>query len=184
MEDLQIRQYLLQMDVLKAAYQFTYCIVNGQQKSGVSMSSDSKKMYERSEQFITPPHSVFQYFHNIHVPYTTHHLQDLKCREDKTHKAIMIMEANADVLTSLRDFHKRLMENKHVEFDQTCQDNIATFVSQADDAKHDLKLQIVRAKNLVGVTRDREGLVRFAAHFTIFGAKFDAGPTASSWLVN
>lgn len=104
----------------------------------------------------------------------------MKGRKDKIHEAIVIMEANADVLTSLRDFYKCLMENKYVNFNQKCQDGIATFVSQANDAKHDLTLQIVRAKNLVRLTRDREGLVRFAAHYTIFGAKLNADPTASS----
>jgi hypothetical protein len=91
--------------------------------------------------------------------YTPDHVQIVQHREDKTNTAIMVMEANTDVLTSLRDFYRRLVENKDFDLKCSCQDDVTTFTSQVDDLIYDSKMQIARAKVLVKITTDRKGLI-------------------------
>lgn len=72
----------------------------------------------------------------------------VQLREDKVNLAIMVMEANADILSSLRDFYKRLMVNQNFDLRQNCVSDILTFVSQIDDLIYDSRIQIARAKVL------------------------------------
>lgn len=72
----------------------------------------------------------------------------------------MVLEANTDVLTSLRDFYKRLSDNKLFDLKVPCELNLVDFVSQIDDMIYDSKMQIARAKVLVKITTDRKSLVR------------------------
>ena len=69
------------------------------------------------------------------------------------------MEANTDVLTSLRDFYKRLVDNKDFDLRTTCEDDITRFSAQVDDLIYDSKMQIARAKVLVKITADRKSLI-------------------------
>jgi hypothetical protein len=89
-------------------------------------------------------------------------------REDKTNAAIMVMEANTDVLNSLRDFYKRLVENKDFDLKSTCEADVTTFASQTDDLIYESKMQIARAKVLVKITADRKNLVRPTPYFITF----------------
>lgn len=79
--------------------------------------------------------------------------------EDKTNEAIMILEANVDVLTSLRKFYERLIENAEFPLGNSCRDGVLAFAVQLDDMIHDSKMQIARAKVLVRITADRKSLV-------------------------
>ena len=81
-------------------------------------------------------------------------------REDKINEAIMVLEANTDVVTSLRDFYKRLVENKDFDLKAKCEEDIIAFAAQVDDMIYDSKMQIARAKVLVKITADRKSLVR------------------------
>jgi hypothetical protein len=81
-------------------------------------------------------------------------------REDKINEAIMVLEANADVLTSLRDYYKRLLEHKYFDLKTTCHQDIEEFATQLDDMLYDSKMQVARAKILVKITEDRKNLVR------------------------
>ncbi len=72
----------------------------------------------------------------------------------------MVLEANTDVLTSLRDFYKRLMDNDQFDLRVVCKEDFLNFVSQIEDMIYDSRMQIARAKVLVKITADRKGLVR------------------------
>lgn len=100
--------------------------------------------------------------------YTPDHVQMVQHREDKTNAAIMVMEANTDVLNSLRDFYKRLVENKDFDLKSTCEADVTTFASQTDDLIYESKMQIARAKVLVKITADRKNLVRPTPYFITF----------------
>jgi hypothetical protein len=86
-------------------------------------------------------------------------LQLVQDWEDMTHEAIMILEANADIIKSLRDFYERLAKNIDFTLGATSKEHIAEFGTQLNDMSYDLRMQIARAKLLAQVTADRKTLV-------------------------
>lgn len=96
--------------------------------------------------------------------YTPGDFQAVQHYEDKTNEGIMILEANADVLTSLRNFYERLMDNKDFAMKGSCSEDVSTFSTQINDMIYDLKMQTSRAKLLVRITADRKSLVRTQFH--------------------
>ena len=71
----------------------------------------------------------------------------------------MEMEANIDVLSSLQNFYRRLVRDRHIDFDQGCQDQVRTFASQVDDVVQIFKSQIACSKAFSRIASDRETLV-------------------------
>lgn len=73
----------------------------------------------------------------------------------------MVLEANHDVLASLRRYYLGLMDLK--EFPDVlkleCSDDIANFASHIDSVMYEFKMQVSRAKLLAGIISDRKGLV-------------------------
>src|ERR1700716_2796877 len=86
-------------------------------------------------------------------------LQKVQDYEDKTNEATMILEANADILTSLRDFYERLVNNKDFTVGGTSSEDVADFTIQLKDMSYDLRMQIARGKLLAKVIADRKTLV-------------------------
>jgi hypothetical protein len=77
----------------------------------------------------------------------------------------MILEANVNVLKSLREFYKNLLNDKSFPWRDTCKDDIMVFSEQVKVMTYDLEMQISRAKLLVKIIGDRKALVRiFLAH--------------------
>lgn len=72
----------------------------------------------------------------------------------------MVLEANTDVIVSLRNFYKRLVETRDFDLKSSCEDDITTFAFQIDNLIYDSKMQIARAKDVVKMTSDRKSLVR------------------------
>ncbi|KAI9795256.1 MAG: hypothetical protein M1833_007278 [Piccolia ochrophora] len=101
------------------------------------------------------PRGVREAQHN----YTSRDLQTVQNYEDKTNEAIMILEANADVLKALCKFYETLKENQDFPPRRTCYENINIFSTQVDDIIYDSKMQVSRAKLLVRITADRKNLV-------------------------
>jgi hypothetical protein len=91
--------------------------------------------------------------------YTPEDLQTLQNYEEKTNEAIMILEANADVLTSLGTFYRRLVERRDFPLQGNCAEEVFTFAASVDDMVYDSRMQISRAKLLVRITADRKSLV-------------------------
>jgi hypothetical protein len=91
--------------------------------------------------------------------YTPEDLQTLQYYEEKTNEAIMILEANADVLTSLGTFYKRLVERRDFPLQGDCVEAVSAFAASIDDMVYDSRMQISRAKLLVRITADRKNLV-------------------------
>jgi len=94
--------------------------------------------------------------------YRSKDLQSVQDYEDRTNEAIMILEANADVLTALRKFYyESLMRHKDfpASLKTACEDDVLQFATQLDDMIYDAKMQISRAKLLVRIISDRKSLV-------------------------
>ena len=71
----------------------------------------------------------------------------------------MILEANVEVLTSLRVFYERLLEMKDFPLKQGCADDIFSFATQLNSMIQDTKMHISRTKLIVRIIADRKELV-------------------------
>lgn len=93
--------------------------------------------------------------------FTLHHLQDVQAREDQINEAVMVVEANVNVMQSLCKFYESLRMKRDVPqvLKDDCGDAVDTFVAQINDMISNMKLQIVRAQLLVKITKDRKELV-------------------------
>ena len=114
--------------------------------------------------------------------YKPHHIQELQYWLDRTNEAVMVLEANVDVISALQRFYFRLKESKDFPdiLKQNNADDITSFNSQLDELISDFRMQIYRAKLLVSIIRDRKELV--SAEYEAFGAltKIMIGSTAST----
>ena len=72
----------------------------------------------------------------------------------------MVLEANIDILTSLFEFYKRLLENKDFPLRNTCSGDVASFGTLLNDMINDARMQISRTRLLLRITADRKSLVR------------------------
>jgi Mg2+ and Co2+ transporter CorA len=97
--------------------------------------------------------------------YTPEDLQTLQNYEEKTNEATMILEANANVLTSLRLFYERLVDRKDFPLRGDCRDEVLAFATRVDDMVYDSRMQVSRAKLLVRIIADRKNLVSTLVHY-------------------
>ncbi|KAL1966202.1 hypothetical protein VTN77DRAFT_4754 [Rasamsonia byssochlamydoides] len=91
--------------------------------------------------------------------YTPQHLLTVQNYEEKTNEAIMVMQANAEVLASLSRFYEDLLEDANFPLAAACQKDIHHFAAQVNDMIQDSKMQITRANLLVRITSDRKSLI-------------------------
>jgi hypothetical protein len=73
----------------------------------------------------------------------------------------MVLEANTNVLKSLRRFYVDLVSRKGFppELKSACEDHLRTFTSQLDEIIGDFQMQMSRAKLLVNIVNNRKELV-------------------------
>jgi hypothetical protein len=71
----------------------------------------------------------------------------------------MILEANADILGSLRSFYTRLVEDRAFTLGPNCKASVQTFAVHLDEMIYDLRAQIARARLLVTVADDTKNIV-------------------------
>ncbi|KAH7087651.1 hypothetical protein FB567DRAFT_350505 [Paraphoma chrysanthemicola] len=96
-----------------------------------------------------------------HKEYRPYHIQDLQYWQDRANEAVMVLEANTDVLKSIQKFYVDLVDRK--DFPNTlklaCEDDLRTFASQVNEIINDFHMQTARAKLLVSIISDRKELV-------------------------
>ncbi|OCK89415.1 uncharacterized protein K441DRAFT_644795 [Cenococcum geophilum 1.58] len=86
-------------------------------------------------------------------------LQAVQDYEDKTNEVVMVLEANMDVLISLRKFYENLLKNKNFDLKEACEEDILQFATQVNNMIYDSRMQIARAKLLVQIIDDRKNLI-------------------------
>jgi hypothetical protein len=86
-------------------------------------------------------------------------LQAVQRYEEKTNVAIMVLDANIEVLTALRAFYENLGSNKDFGLKDQCAEAILGFLQQLGDMIHIFQGQRRRVKLLVDVTENRKNLV-------------------------
>ncbi|KAH7390459.1 hypothetical protein BKA66DRAFT_568404 [Pyrenochaeta sp. MPI-SDFR-AT-0127] len=96
-----------------------------------------------------------------HKEYKPYHIQDLQHWQDKANEAVMVLEANSDILSSIRRFYTNLVARKDFpgSLKAACEEELAIFLSQLDEIINDFHMQIARAKLLVNIISDRKELV-------------------------
>ncbi|CAO2649450.1 Nn.00g068350.m01.CDS01 [Neocucurbitaria sp. VM-36] len=96
-----------------------------------------------------------------HKEYKPYHIQDLQHWQDKANEAVMVLEANAEILGSIRKFYWDLIARKDLPdtLKSACEDDLAVFFSQLDEIINDFHMQIARAKLLAHIISDRKELV-------------------------
>lgn len=91
--------------------------------------------------------------------YQPQNIQDLQRWEDKTNECIMVLEANVNVMASLRRFYDGLKDDKNFPLRSSCADDIVTFAAEVDDIIHNFKMRIARARVLTKITNDRKQMI-------------------------
>lgn len=96
-----------------------------------------------------------------HKEYKPYHIQDLQHWQDRAKETVMVLEANIEILNSLRRFYVGLVARKDFPdvLKATCEDDLARFLSQLDEIIGDFNMQISRARLLVSIISDRKELV-------------------------
>jgi hypothetical protein len=98
---------------------------------------------------------------HAHKQYTPWDIQDLQRWQDRANEAVMVLEANTDVLKSLFKFYHGLCGRKDfpASLRVAGEDDLQTFTSQLDEIISDFHMQCSRAKLLVNIISDRKELV-------------------------
>ncbi|KAH8724818.1 hypothetical protein GQ44DRAFT_249388 [Phaeosphaeriaceae sp. PMI808] len=96
-----------------------------------------------------------------HMEYKPYHIQDLQHWQDRANEAVMVLEANTDVLMSIHKFYHNLVDRKDFPdmLKAECEDDLHTFTSQLDEIINDFHMQTARGKLLVKIISDRKELV-------------------------
>lgn len=96
-----------------------------------------------------------------HQEYKPYHIQDLQHWQDKANEAVMVLEANIEILKTLRSFYSDLINRKDFpkRLKDACEDEVHYFLSQLDEIINDFHMQISRARTLVRIINDRKELV-------------------------
>lgn len=96
-----------------------------------------------------------------HKEYRPYDIQDLQYWQEKTNEAVMVIEANVEVLRAVRRFYSNLEDHKDFpdELKNACADDLATFISHLDGIIDDLKMHISRATLLSNIISDRKELI-------------------------
>jgi Mg2+ and Co2+ transporter CorA len=96
-----------------------------------------------------------------HRSYKPYDIQDLQEWQDRANEAVMVLEANTDVLKTLHKFYHDLVDRKDFpnNLRTACEDELRNFTSQLDEIINDFYMQTSRAKLLVKIISDRKELV-------------------------
>lgn len=95
-----------------------------------------------------------------HRLYTPGDVQELLQWGEKVTETITVLEYNADIMDSLRNFYTGLSRNKDCGPAVACSDDVDIFSNNIGNMIHDFKLQIFRAKALAKLLTDRTELVK------------------------
>lgn len=73
----------------------------------------------------------------------------------------MVLDANIKVMTSLRDFYRKLSNNEDFDLKDLCAGDVLAFVQQTTDMIHTFSGYERRIKLLIDMTENRKNLVGF-----------------------
>lgn len=94
-----------------------------------------------------------------HYKFGPKHVQDVHNLEEKVNIAVMILEANVNVLKLLKGYYEHLILDKDFPWNNSCKDQATAFSDQLNVMIYDLETEISRAKLLNKIIADRKALV-------------------------
>lgn len=71
----------------------------------------------------------------------------------------MLLESNADVMTALREYYLKLLENGDFPLRTDCQKDVQNFAADMEDNIVWIKMQVRRLNLLAEIINDRKNLV-------------------------
>jgi hypothetical protein len=95
--------------------------------------------------------------------YVPEDLQSVEHYEEKTHEAIMILEANIEAMRSLRAFYEKLSGSSSFSLAGVCGNDVNTFATQINDMMYESTTHKSRAELLVRIVVNRKGLVSISS---------------------
>lgn len=96
------------------------------------------------------------------MQYTPFHMQELQIWKDQMSQTLMVLEANIEIIASLRKFYLALNTNRDLPlaFKRVCKEEIVAFAANLDEIIDALKMHALRVRLLVSIIADRKELVR------------------------
>ena len=94
-----------------------------------------------------------------HYKFEPKHVQGVHSLEEKVNVAVMILEANVNVLKQLKDFYEHLVVDENFRWKESCKDHVIAFSDQLNVMIYDLEADISRAKLLNKIIAHRKALV-------------------------
>ncbi|KAL1606267.1 hypothetical protein SLS60_003669 [Paraconiothyrium brasiliense] len=94
-------------------------------------------------------------------------LQDVQFFEEKATNAAMVLDANIEVMTSLRDFYTKLFDHAGFDMRDQCSEAVQSFIQQISDMMFTFTGYKRRMNLLTDVTENRKILVRIAGKIRI-----------------
>jgi len=94
-----------------------------------------------------------------HRIYTAVDIQHLQKWEERINEVIAILQANVEVMSSLKRFYSRLPDDKDFPLRDICKDDIGFFATMVGNFIDEFNMQISRASVFSKLTKDRKDLV-------------------------
>ena len=94
-----------------------------------------------------------------HRIYDSDDLQGIQILADKANEAKMVMEANSQVMTSLRDYYEDLTHSPDFTLKTACRGEMTSFLTKLNHMMADFKMHVSRAELMIRITGDRRDLV-------------------------
>lgn len=86
-------------------------------------------------------------------------IQEIQLLKQNTNQATMLLESNADVMTALREYYLKLLENGDFPLRTDCQKDVQNFAADMEDNIVWIKMQVRRLNLLAEIINDRKNLV-------------------------
>ncbi|XMA09782.1 hypothetical protein WAI453_002573 [Rhynchosporium graminicola] len=110
---------------------------------------DDRTFDTPAESFISEEKTIYALHSSDFIP-GADHISFIQKKEDETNKAIMMLNANAEILDSLEKFYTRLMKNAHFPLKDNDKSKVAIddFSMQLQDYYQEFRMHASRAKTL------------------------------------
>lgn len=86
-------------------------------------------------------------------------IQKIQLAKENTNQATMLLESNADVMTALREYYLKLLENGGFALRTDCRKDVQEFASEMEANIVCIKMQVRQLNLLAETINDRKSLV-------------------------
>jgi hypothetical protein len=109
---------------------------------------------------------ILEHVNNSNRLWSSTDLQDVQKLADRVNEAKLIMESNCQVMGSIRDYYRHLVDVDEFPLRITCRGDVNAFITKLNYLTADIKMHIARADLLLRMTDDRKNLVSCSISFS------------------